>query len=264
MIASLVTGVGLRGPGLNGWAASRAILSGAVPHALEPMPKPRADCLPATERRRATTVTRLALDVAGEALGDTDPVTVTSVFASSGGEVEVIHGIFAQLASPDPRLSPTAFHNSVHNTAAGYWSIASGSHHPADSLCAYDDSFGAGLAEALLRAAAGEGPVLLVAYDLPPLFPIAEFRPIQQPFAMALRLDADAGQSGLARLEAAYRPAPPTHEPMADPGLEALRLTNPAARGLPLLAALARGQQAHVGLGHGMGGALEVYIAPCS
>ena len=185
MIASLVTGVGLRGPGLNGWAASRAILSGAVPHALEPMPKPRADCLPATERRRATTVTRLALDVAGEALGDTDPVTVTSVFASSGGEVEVIHGIFAQLAIPDPRLSPTAFHNSVHNTAAGYWSIASGSHHPADSLCAYDDSFGAGLAEALLRAAAGEGPVLLVAYDLPPLFPIAEFRPIQQPFAMA-------------------------------------------------------------------------------
>lgn len=264
MIAALVTGVGLRGPGLNGWAASRPILTGDTPYRAESLPKPQAACLPATERRRATTVTRLALDAASEALGDGDPTAVTAVFASSGGEVEVIHGIFDQLAGEDRRLSPTAFHNSVHNAAAGYWSIASGSHHPADSVCAYDDSFGSGLAEALLRIAAGEGPILLVAYDWPPLFPIAEFRPIDQAFAVALRLERDRDQPGLTRLVGAYRPTPPVSAPLTDAGLEALRQTNPAARALPLLAAIARATAAELSLGQGMGGALELCVSPCA
>ena len=264
MITALVTGVGVRGPGLNGWAASRPILAGDTPYRAESLPKPLAACLPATERRRATTVTRLALDAASEALGDGDPAAVTAVFASSGGEVEIIHGIFDQLASEDRRLSPTAFHNSVHNAAAGYWSIASGSHHPADSVCAYDDSFGSGLAEALLRVAAGEGPILLVAYDWPPLFPIAEFRPIAQAFAVALRLEPDAGQPGLTRLAGAYRPAPPVSVPLTDAGLEAQRQTNPAARALPLLAAIARGTAAELSLGQGMGGSLDLRVNPCA
>ncbi len=265
MITALITGVGVRGPGLNGWAASRPILAGDTPYRAEPVQKPLAACLPATERRRATTVTRLALDAASEALGDGDPAAVTAVtavFACSGGEVEIIHGIFDQLASEDRRLSPTAFHNSVHNAAAGYWSIASGSHHPADSVCAYDDSFGSGLAEALLRVAAGEGPILLVAYDWPPLFPIAEFRPIAQAFAVALRLERDTGQAGLTRLTGAYRPASPFSAPLTDAGLEALRQTNPAARALPLLAAIARGTAAKLSLGQGMGGSLELRVSP--
>ena len=264
MIAALITGVGVRGPGLNGWVASQPVLAGDAAHVAVPLPKPLAACLPATERRRATTVTRLALDAASEALGDSDPAGVTSVFASSGGEVEVIHGIFDQLAGEDRRLSPTAFHNSVHNAAAGYWSIASGSHQPADSICAYDDSFGSGLAEALLRVAAGEGPIMLVAYDAPPLFPIAEFRPITQSFAVALRLEGDAGQPGLARLTGAYRPEPPVSVPLTDAGLEELRQTNPAARALPLLAVISAGATAKLRLGQGMGGSLVLRASPCA
>jgi len=263
MIEAFVTGIGLRGPGLTGWLASRAVLAGAAPYLSGEMAKPLGDCLPATERRRATGVTRLALDVATEALGDTDPTAITSVFASSGGEVEVIHGIFEQLAGNDRRLSPTAFHNSVHNAAAGYWSIATGSRHPAESLCAYDDSFGVGLAEALLRCTDGERQVLLVAYDVPPLFPIAEFRPINQPFAVALLLDPCPPSPGQARLLGDFAAVPPTIEPMLDPALEQFRQNNPAARALPLLAAIARGAGTALSLGHGMGGSLNLRVEPC-
>lgn len=260
MSDAIVTGIGLRGPGLANWMDSRAVLAGLEPYHFCELPKPVGGALPATERRRATLVTRLALDVASEALGGSDPATVTAVFASSGGEVEVIHGIFDQLASDDRRLSPTAFHNSVHNAAAGHWSIASGSHHPADSLCAYDDSFGAGLGEALLRCASGDQRVLLVAYDLPPLFPIAEFRPICHPFAVALLLEPPNPYMGLARLRGEWVNKPPIDELMADPALESLRQDNPAARALPLLAAIAAGHNAALSLGHGMGGSLRLRV----
>ena len=256
-----VAGIGLRGPGLPGWTASRAVLAGAMPYQPVALEKPAGVSLPATERRRATGVTRLALDAASEALGGLDPTQVTAVFASSGGEVEVIHGILEQLASADRRLSPTAFHNSVHNAAAGYWSIASGSHYPADSLCAFDDSFGAGLAEALLRCAEEERHVLLVAYDFPHRFPISEFRRLSAPFAVALLLDPLPENRGLALLEGRYQAGPPRPASLADAQLEALRLGNPAARSLPLLTAIAAGASAELSFSHGLGGALHLSVA---
>ena len=261
MISAVVTGIGVRGPGLPDWSTARAVLGGQQPYLPEALTKPAGGCLPSTERRRATVVTRLALDAASEALGGSDPAGVTSVFASSGGEVEIIHGIFEQLAGSDRWLSPTAFHNSVHNAAAGYWSIASGSHRSADSLCAFDDSFGVGLGEALLRCLSGDDPVLLVAYDWPPLFPIAEFRRVTQPFAIALLLNAaEPGGTRAGRLTADYLPERPAATAMAVPKLEQLRLDNPAARGLPLLRALAAGASAEIILGHGMAGSLRVGI----
>jgi len=264
MNSVLVSGIGLMAPGLHGWTASREILAGIVPHEPNECPKPTGTCLRAAERRRATSVTRLALDVASEALGNTPPSSVTSIFTSSGGEVEIIHGIFDQLASEDRRLSPTAFHNSVHNAAAGYWSICSGSHHSADSLCAYDDSFATGLGEALLRCACGEQDVLLVAVDLPPLFPISEFRPITQPFAVALLLNPSIESAKLARLKGHYVSASPGSDDLDEPGLESLRLANPAARSLSLLMAIAAGRQKSLNLGYGMGGSLMIEIEPCN
>jgi hypothetical protein len=264
MNPAIVSGIGLMGPGLHGWSASREILAGVTSYVATECHKPLGICLRAAERRRATLVTRLALDVASEALGNNPPSRVTSIFTSSGGEVEIIHGIFDQLASEDRRLSPTAFHNSVHNAAAGYWSIASGSHHTADSLCAYDDSFGTGLGEALLRCAAGERDVLLVAVDLPPLFPIAEFRQVTQPFAVALLLNASVEQAKLASLEGHFESIPPSPVALNDPLLESLRLANPAARSLSLLMAIAAGRKESLSLGYGMGGSLMLGVELCS
>ena len=258
-----VSGIGLLGPRLPGWSASRAILTGAQPYVPDEIPVPVGSCLRPAERRRATAVTRWALDVAHEALGDTPHSDVTSIFTSSGGEVEVIHGIFEQLACQDRRLSPTAFHNSVHNAAAGYWSIASGSRRSADSLCAFDDSFGTGLGEALLRCISGERNVLLIAVDLPPLFPISEFRPVTQPFALGLLLNGSDDSLALAHIKGHYSPALPTQAQLTNPALETLRLANPAARSLPLLTAIAVGRPETLSFGYGMGGSLHLRIEPC-
>ena len=74
----------------------------------------------------------------------------------------------------------------------------------------------------------------------PPPEPLYPARPLSAPFALALVL---AGQrtAALAHLEVDLcgRDTPVTRLP--DPSLDALRRGNPAARGLPLLAALARG-----------------------
>jgi len=62
-------------------------------------------------------------------------------------------------------LSPTQFHNSVHNTTAGYWSILSKCQAPATAIAAADDTFAMGLIEAYSQLQQEGGDRLLVCYD---------------------------------------------------------------------------------------------------
>ena len=55
------------------------------------------------------------------------------VFASGDADGENLHHILESLATPEHEVSPTRFHNSVHNAAAGYWNIATGARTPAHS-----------------------------------------------------------------------------------------------------------------------------------
>ena len=90
--------------------------------------------------------------------------------------------------SSERLISPTRFHNSVHNAAAGYWSIAYGCTEASTSLCAGDASFGAGLLEALAQLAAVAPAVLLLAYDADYPPPLHAKRPIADAFGVALLL----------------------------------------------------------------------------
>ena len=67
----------------------------------------------------------------------------------------------------------------MHNVAAGYWAIATGSMEPSTSLCAHDASFAAGLLEALTQAASADKAVALIAYDQPYPQPLHAVRPIE-------------------------------------------------------------------------------------
>lgn len=236
-----VSGVGLRGPGLDGWVASAPILAGKAPYHAAPTSFPPPVLLPPNERRRAPKIVKLALCVGVEAFGVDGPAPTAcpAVFASSGGDGETIHDILSTLAGPVRELSPTRFHNSVHNVAAGYWSIATSAKTPTTSLCAHDGSFAAGLLEAATQTVSGEGTaVVLIAYDLPYPAPLAAARPIGAPFALALRLSPAQTPHCLARLEidvSAFEP-----DTCALPEMETLRQSIPAARALPLLEALAR------------------------
>lgn len=235
-----IESVGLCGPGLDGWPASLAVLAGVQAYEPAPPRVPHASLLPANERRRAVETVRLALAVGSEAFtaSGRDPAATPTVFASSGGDGETINQILEVLASSDRALSPTRFHNSVHNTPAGYWSIGTASRAPSSSLCCYDDSFAAGLIEAVAQASSERRPVALIAYDVQYPYPLSEVRPIGAAFAVALVLSPVPTISALAsiRLKLDAGSAAPV---IASPDLEALRRSTPAARSLPLLMALA-------------------------
>jgi hypothetical protein len=242
-----VDGVGLLAPGLVGWRAARAILRGEARYEPGEMPRPSADLLPPAERRRCGDIVRLALHVGAEALAASGAraADLPTVFTSSSANGEVLHQTCETLAGPVRDVSPTRFHNSVHNAPAGYWSIATGSREPSTSLCAYQGSFAAGLLEAALQASAERRPVLLVAYDAPNPEPLATAVPIDGPCGVAMLLGHEASAASLARLELGLA-ADGEVTLLADRGLERLRTGNSAASGLPLLAVLAGGRAARV------------------
>ena len=159
-----------RAPGLVGWAAACPVLAGLAPY--EPakfVPQP-VTLLPPAERRRAAVATRLAIGVASEALAQRRVVTRQRWrWCSHHLAATAIrcNDILCVLATAGREVSPTRFHNSVHNAPAGYWSVATGSCEPSTSLCAYDASFAAGLVDAAAQVTVDDRPVTLVAYDLP-------------------------------------------------------------------------------------------------
>lgn len=239
-----VHGVGVLGPGIENWDSCRNLFKEQRPYDNSVTPDPMPSILPANERRRSSEIVRWSLEVAQEAVHNSQlsPKDMAPVFASSGGEVGILHKICQSLASPVPIVSPTLFHQSVHNAAAGYWSIASGSQRPSTSLACYDSSFGGGLLEAAtLLVAAEEKFVLFAAYDIPAPFPLNETRPLIAPFALAFVLGEQALPMSVSWLDITLLSEPMSKAPttMTQPSLESLRLGNPAARGLPLLQAIA-------------------------
>ena len=236
-----IRGIGLLSAGLEGWSSGREVLRGGQPFSPTSLPDPTADLLPANERRRSSDCVRWAVQVAHEAIvqSELDPRDVATVFASSGGEMGVLDTLCRALATTERIVSPTLFHQSVHNTAAGYWGIATKCQQSSTALSCYDDSSAVGLLEAVTYATLEECPVLFVAYDLPAPEPLHGARPIATAFAAALVLTAfgeppDPTMS-LRLLSAEKRDV----TTMSDQDLERLRLDNPAARVLPLLRAVA-------------------------
>jgi lambda repressor-like predicted transcriptional regulator len=189
--------------------------------------------------------------------------TLASVFTSSCGDGQVIHQICEALASPAREVSPTRFHNSVHNAPAGYWSIALRSQAPSTSLCAFDWSFVAGLLEACVYCLTEAEPVLLISYDVPYLEPLHAARPITQPLGAALLLAPQATSASLARLDVQIEAEARAAAHMQDPALERLRSGNPTGRALPLLRALAGPASATLGLEYLDSSAVSVVVTPC-
>ena len=203
-----------------------------------PVARPAVSLLPPAERRRCALSVAWALAVAQEAVANSglqaDKFAV--VFTSSDGDGDIVHRLCTALAAPGAQVSPTDFHNSVHNAATGYWSIGARATAPSTALCAFDASFAAGFLEAATQVQADGKPVLLVAVDLPYPAPLAPFRLVRHGFAAALALIPGA------ELDISLADGPATALPLAEFG------GNAAAACLPLLAALARPGAADVRL----------------
>lgn len=262
-LTAWVESVGLLGPGLPDWPSAAQVLADRVPY------EPRAtviaplECLPPAERRRTGKVVRLAVNVGLEAVAraGAEPSALPAVFSSSGGDGENCHEICQVLAGSERQISPTRFHNSVHNAASGYWGIATGATAAANALCAHDASFGAGLLEALVQIRCEETAVLLIAYDADYPAPMRSVRPIPDAFAVALLLTAAKRAGSLARLDAQWCTA--AADTLSQPQLESLRAQVPAARGLPLLRRLARAEPGTVVIDYSGNRRLQIEVSAC-
>ncbi len=166
VLAARIAGIGWWSDGLPDWAAARAFAStGALP--AEAPAKPAPTLLAPNERRRAPPSVLVALEVALAACGDAGiaPDTLPSVFTSTHGDLGITDYMCATLAAAPAEVSPTKFHNSVHNAAAGYWTIGSGCMRTTTAISAHRASFAQGLVEAMVQLATDADAVLLVGYD---------------------------------------------------------------------------------------------------
>lgn len=250
-------GVGFWCNGLPSWDAARAFVrEGVRPEGAAARPSPQL--LAPNERRRAPESVAVALEVALAACqaAGRDPATLPSVFASTHGDLAITDYICRTLATDPGSVSPTRFHNSVHNAAAGYWTIGTGCTAPATALSAYDATFAQGLLEALAQLHAGAPAVLLVAYDTPATGPLSAVSPSAGVLGAALVLSSPS-HSGAPRLRTTLvdADAPPPQGPLAE-----LAGGNAMAPMLPLFQALASGHDL-LSLHAGPRRALRVEIA---
>jgi hypothetical protein len=258
-----VGGIGLLGPGLTDWATGAPILAGRMPYEAAPVMLVPSLLLPPAERRRMTDTVKLALAIGSEAAAQAGHAAehLPSVFTSSGGDGVTITSILEILASAQRDVSPTRFHNSVHNAPSGYWSIATHSRESSTSLCVFDYSFGAGLMEAASLAVTDGRPVLLVSYDMPYPATLNAVRPIGSIFGTALVLSPEASARSLAALTLSFGPSDRMETTLPASALEVLRANNPSARALPLLMAIAEGARREVAIRMMAGNLLTIGVA---
>ncbi len=146
--------------------------------------------LPPAVRRRAPVSVKMAIEVMKQAcdMAALNPREVATVYCSAMGDMQITDYICQTLAQNPELLSPTQFHNSVHNAATGYWTIATNAHSPATAISAYTYSASMAFFEAAIQAAGEEVPVMLVAEEVqaPPTLSFA--CPTSVPFAAAIIL----------------------------------------------------------------------------
>jgi Beta-ketoacyl synthase, N-terminal domain len=266
-LSVFVEGVGLLGPGLSSWAQGRHQLDGSVPHQTGRCVLPLPMALPPAERRRAGAVVKVSLAVGQEAVtaSGIQAPALPSVFSSSSGDAINCHEICSALASSDRLISPTRFHNSVHNAPSGYWSISSGSMATSSVLCAHDASFAAGLLEAMTQVVVEQTAVLLVAYDTDYPEPLRSVRPLPDTFGVGLVLAPQRSERSLAQwtLDPTACFTAMAADVLENHAFEKVRHSIPAARCLPLLRSVATQSVGKVVLDYLKDLRLAVQVMPC-
>jgi hypothetical protein len=182
-----LAGIGIWGEPFADWEQFCAVVRG---EAVDAATRPQAELIAARDRRRAPQFVKMAVEVMDQAcrMADIDRSTVATVFGSSLGDVQVTDYMCRTVATDPRSLSPTRFHNSVHNACTGYWSIATGSNTPANAVSAHDHSPAIALLEGAVQAIEESIPVVVAFQEIaaPPTFePIF---PARQPLAVALLL----------------------------------------------------------------------------
>jgi hypothetical protein len=190
-------------PTLPGWDAARAAFRGEGALSDPPAKRPAPQVLAPAERRRAPDTVALALEVAAAAMSASgrNAADVPCVFTSAHGDLSINDYMCGTLASDPKMLSPTKFHNSVHNAAVGYWTIGTGCMAASNAVSAYAHSFASGLLEAAVQCACDQEAVLLVGYDTPTVGALTSVTDSRGLLAVALVLAPEPTERTVAALE---------------------------------------------------------------
>ncbi|RDS82157.1 hypothetical protein DWU98_08920 [Dyella monticola] len=234
-----VEGIGLWSPQLANFDALRQLLGGEKTEA--PDPRPHAGALSPNERRRAPQSVLVAIEAASQAMTMSGRAadSVACVFASGYGDQVTTDYMCQVLARAPTELSPTRFHNSVHNASAGYWTIATACRAPSSATCGGNASFGASLLEAAALACADHRAVMLVCSDTAGVGPLGELIGCTRALGCALVLAPGTSKGMPLRL--CTTTSPPRHASLPSDCMTWMG-DNPSAACLPLLAMLARGE----------------------
>jgi hypothetical protein len=236
-----VRGIAFWASRLPGWDIARAVMRGEQAAPSVAANRPAAALLAPTERRRAPDTVALALEVAQRACDAAaeSPQMLPSVFASTHGDLAISDYMCATLASAPTLISPIKFHNSVHNAAAGYWSIGTGTYASYTALSAYRYTFAAGLLEAATQVVCDQRSVLYVAFDIEAKGPLATISPSRGLLGVALVLSPPSA-GGSHRLQLQVAAAEQLHATPARSPAAGLVADNVLAPCLPLFESLAR------------------------
>jgi hypothetical protein len=243
-----VQGIAFWSSRLPGWDLAREVIRGTQSALAVASPRPAPMLLQPTERRRAPDTVALALEVAQRACAVSGhaPSELPSVFASTHGDQAISDYMCTTLVATPMLISPVKFHNSVHNAAAGYWSIGTGSYASYTALSAYQYTFAAGLLEAATQVICDERPVLYVAFDVEAKGALATVSPSLGLLGVALVL-APADHSGSHRLSLELAEAESVVITAPRSPASAVVVDNALANCLPLFEALAVERGTHAG-----------------
>jgi hypothetical protein len=235
-----ILGVGVWGSAVRNWNDLQSVFDGQQLQD-DGSKGPKPEVIPANERRRAPLPVRLAIEASWQACQQSgfDPAQLSSVFVSGLGDTQLTDYMCRALIGENKALSPTKFHNSVHNAAAGYWTISTGCMRSANSVAGNEKSMPLALLEALIESQAHTKPMLISFYDAPCSDVLQELLKNQQAFSAAIVISPKGFQHdkpviGTVRAQVLGESATwPTFA--CDPLLLEGYQTNPAARILPLL-----------------------------
>jgi hypothetical protein len=180
-----LTGVGVWSESFSGWGQFCAVADGT---SVEADSKLQPELIPARERRRAPHFVKMAIEVMDQActMAGIDRSSVATVFGSGMGDMQITDYMCRTLATMPRTISPTKFHNSVHNAATGYWSIATESHAPASAVSGYAHSSSIAMLEGATQAMEENIPVLVTVQEGAAPTPFKSIYDCDRPLAVSL------------------------------------------------------------------------------
>ena len=231
--------IGLFASNMPSWKDGKKALKSNASWEEKSIKYPTPTILSSRERRRASNSVCIALAVAEEAIENSNYTSneLPIIFSSSVGEISTMHNILEALSTDDGFVSPTRFHNSVHNTASGYWSIGSGSAQSATSIAAENSGFEAGFLKAAMQAVAENTPVLFVVFDVPCPTALSKKIPYKYPIAIAFVLSPFEKDNKIAELNISIEEKNnfKKTDVKTNIGRKILQDNNPSAKGIILL-----------------------------